>query len=302
MEILFSHLINEYDFYTFKNDFTNIAGLIKECVFLRKLYDNFHITGDCHYVGIFLIGRNVTHTYHDFNYLSSLRGIKYFLYKFVWVDLPIFLSKEIIFVSPFTKNAAFRLSKAIKKKGLVINNCVPYFESKKTKSTSSNKKIIAFNTGPQKNIDTLILSLDNFKNIELHIIGEPLKQKKSSNFSIMYYTDLSHEKLQLLYNSCDLLWFVSIYEGFGMPVIEAQQIQIPVITSNNSSLAWVSGDGAILVDNPKSIDENTKALFNGLYNETIINNVVKNGIINTKRFSVSEFKRSYISFFNSITL
>ena len=104
--------------------------------------------------------------------------------------------------------------------------------------------------------------------------------------------------MELLYSSCDLLWFASIHEGFGMPVIEAQQIEIPVITSNNSSLKWVSGNGAFFISNPKDIEENKLAITKVLYNYEIREKLINEGKANLKRFSISKFKKDYHNFLN----
>lgn len=298
IEILFSHLKNDFSHYTMKNDFKNIFGLIKECIFLRKTYTNFHITGDCHYVGIFLAGKNVTHTYHDFNYLSTLNGLKYLLYNFIWVTLPVFFSKKIVFISPYTKQVASNYSKIFNNKGIIIFNCVPEFSKKNIKRNPNKKKILAFNTGVQKNISTLISSLKGLNNIELHLIGKPWSSVYSDNIKLYTYSDLSHKELELLYSSCDLLWFASIHEGFGMPIIEAQQIEIPVITSNNSSLKWVSGNGAFFISNPKDIEENKLAITKVLYNYEIREKLINEGKANLKRFSISKFKKDYHNFLN----
>lgn len=59
---------------------------------------------------------------------------------------------------------------------------------------------------------------------------------------------LTRAELQALYENCALLLFPSLYEGFGLPVLEAMQAGAPVITSNTSSLPEVAGDAARLID------------------------------------------------------
>ena len=188
-----------------------------------------------------------------------------------------------------------KLSNQIKKKSIVINNCVPKFKKFSVKS-NSKKKILAFNTNPQKNIPTLLSILKSFDNIELHLIGNSFLINTNRKIYIHQYSNLSHNELECLYNKCDLLWFVSLHEGFGMPVIEAQQIGLPVITSKNSALEWVSGGGAIFVNDPTNLEENIQALKNGLYNKRIINEIVKLGKANIERFSLNKFHEEYLIF------
>lgn len=67
------------------------------------------------------------------------------------------------------------------------------------------------------------------------------------------------EELPLWYNSAELFVFPSLYEGFGLPVLEAMACGTPVVTSDRSSLPEVTGDVALRVD-PRSVDDLTNAL------------------------------------------
>src|SRR5438128_5903990 len=67
------------------------------------------------------------------------------------------------------------------------------------------------------------------------------------------------EDLRVLYSSCTLFAFPSLYEGFGMPVLEAMACGAPVVSSNASSLPEVVGDAALLV-NPLDVEGLTAAM------------------------------------------
>ena len=68
----------------------------------------------------------------------------------------------------------------------------------------------------------------------------------------------------------------SYFEGFGIPVIEAQQCGCPVITSNVSSLPEVAGEGAILVD-PFSVSEIAGAMKKAVEDVTLMNDLIEKG-------------------------
>jgi glycosyltransferase involved in cell wall biosynthesis len=70
---------------------------------------------------------------------------------------------------------------------------------------------------------------------------------------------LPDEDLPALYNAADLFCFPSLYEGFGLPVLEAMACGVPVLTSNTSSLPEVAGEAAILVD-PYNVSEIAAAM------------------------------------------
>ncbi|MCS7287390.1 MAG: glycosyltransferase family 1 protein [Anaerolineae bacterium] len=76
------------------------------------------------------------------------------------------------------------------------------------------------------------------------------------------------EDLPALYSAADLFVFPSLYEGFGLPVLEAMACGVPVICSNTSSLPEVAGDAALLVD-PTDVQALAKAIERALTDETL---------------------------------
>ncbi len=78
--------------------------------------------------------------------------------------------------------------------------------------------------------------------------------------------------------------FPSFYEGFGLPILEAQIAGIPVVTSNISSMPEIAGSSAILVD-PNKPEEIAEAAFKLISDEILKNDIIKRGFENVKRFS-----------------
>ncbi len=106
--------------------------------------------------------------------------------------------------------------------------------------------------------------------------------KNNSMVHILGYVDQTD--LVGIMNLAELLLFPSRYEGFGLPVLEAQSCGIPVITSKISSLPEVSGDGAIFVD-PESISEICEAIKKVSADKILRDKLVKAGFKNVARFS-----------------
>ena len=77
---------------------------------------------------------------------------------------------------------------------------------------------------------------------------EETARRRSLQAKVLCPGLLSTNDLQLLYSSADLFVFPSLYEGFGMPVLEAMACGAPVLTSNSTALAEVAGDAAVLAD------------------------------------------------------
>ncbi len=90
---------------------------------------------------------------------------------------------------------------------------------------------------------------------------------------------VADQDLPALYRGAKALLFPSLFEGFGLPILEAQACGCPVVTSNISSMPEVAGKGAILV-NPYSVDD----IVNGI-RKINRNKLIKAGFENIKRFS-----------------
>src|SRR5690606_18012660 len=78
---------------------------------------------------------------------------------------------------------------------------------------------------------------------------------------------------------CDVLCFPSFFEGFGMPIIEAQATGRPVITSNYGAMKEVAGEGAVLVD-PNNGVEIKNALERIFEDSVLRSNLISKGLLN----------------------
>lgn len=95
---------------------------------------------------------------------------------------------------------------------------------------------------------------------------------------------ISAAEKQLLYQHAAQFVFPSLYEGFGIPVLEAMRNGIPVICANTSSLPEVAGDGALLVD-PLNVDDIADAMLTLLTDSLRAGQLAQRGAISAKRFS-----------------
>ena len=113
---------------------------------------------------------------------------------------------------------------------------------------------------------------------------------------IVFLEDVSDDDLISLYSGCHCLVFPSLYEGFGLPILEAMRCGAPVITSNVSSCPEVAGDAAILV-NPYNINEITEALNQIGKDQMLRKNLMEKGFKRASLFSwdkmANEMKQIY---------
>lgn len=110
--------------------------------------------------------------------------------------------------------------------------------------------------------------------------------------------EVSDEELQELYSNAKAFVFVSKYEGFGLPIIEAMQYGIPVLTSNNSACAEIAGEAAILCD-PFCTDDITSKLIY-LLTEADCDELVKCGYERAKQFSYDISANRLLEIINSV--
>lgn len=95
---------------------------------------------------------------------------------------------------------------------------------------------------------------------------------------------ISESDLPSLYRGSLGLVFPSLYEGFGLPVVEAMACGVPVLTSTISSLPEVAGNAAILVD-PVSVDAITDGITKLVNDSELREHLVQKGLLRAKRFS-----------------
>lgn len=109
---------------------------------------------------------------------------------------------------------------------------------------------------------------------------------------------VSNEELLILYNLATLMAFPSVYEGFGLPVVEAWACGTPVLTSNNSSLVQIAGDGAIIV-NPKDKKDITRGL-NYALTECDLGELLRKGQKQLELFRWDRVAQASIASFNKL--
>jgi glycosyltransferase involved in cell wall biosynthesis len=150
---------------------------------------------------------------------------------------------------------------------------------------------------PRKNITRLFLAFELFKsrnncNVKLLIAGniywkndeiKSIFNASKYKEDIIFLGRVTDDDLRLLLPSALCLMFVSLFEGFGVPIIEAFHSNTPVITSNTSSMPEVAGNAAILV-NPFNTEEISNAMIEIYNNENLRLELIEKGNFQKLRF------------------
>lgn len=119
---------------------------------------------------------------------------------------------------------------------------------------------------------------DNFRLVR---VGKPLGDSITFN-------NIDDSTLNEIYNACDILLFPSLYEGFGLPIVEAFATGLPVVTSDIPTIREVAGNGAILV-NPTNMEEVIEGVKESL---NLSKELSLRGIERSTAFSFNKFRRS----------
>lgn len=149
----------------------------------------------------------------------------------------------------------------------------------------------------RKNVPTLLKSFYKLKksNVDHKLVvvgGKGWKYTKIFDLieelnlkNEVIFTDyVSDEDLVKLYNAADLFVYPSLYEGFGLPPLEAMACACPVITSNTSSLPEVVGDAGIMID-PNDVDSLTESMLKILTDNQLREEMSRKSLERAKMFS-----------------
>lgn len=150
---------------------------------------------------------------------------------------------------------------------------------------------------PRKNIPNLIEAFNKIKDknskLKLLLVGKKgwkfesifnLINALKLNERVIYVGYVQDEDIPLLINAAELFVYPSIYEGFGLPPLEAMACGTPVITSDISSLPEVAGDAGIMVD-PYNVNELADEIIKVLNNNKLKEELSRKGQERTKLFS-----------------
>ncbi len=262
-----------------------------------------HITGDVNYLAYGLPPGRTLITVHDLGHYSrTLKGWKKWVYRQFWLDGPLHRVAMLTAISEFTKNELIRLLGIPEEKITVIPDpLLPGFDYSPKESMPLRPIILQIGSGSNKNLSRLIEAVAGL-DVRLLLVNrlyDPALKARLVELKIDYEqrTDLDYEGLQQAYRDCDILFFASEYEGFGMPILEAQATGRPVITSNLASMPEVAGvEGAILV-NPfsiKSIHLGIKRVINDPY---LRGNLVAKGQENIRKYTVQNISHQYLELY-----
>lgn len=276
---------------------TTIRDIFKNAFFaMARARGVVHITGDAQYLALCMPFKKTVLTIHDCGYLRNVKGLKGLVYRWLWFTLPCLLANRITVISEATREVLEDELGVLGSKLRVVENCLPEgLERKKTPFNEFCPKILQIGTGRHKNLDNLIKAVADL-NCELKIVGrvsaDNLEALKVTGVKYSVEFAVSDSRLREIYTESDILFFASRHEGFGLPILEAQQVGLPVITSNLYSMPHVAGDAAIIVD-PEDFEAIRRGIVDIVSDGDFRQRLVAGGHINAERFKPENIANQY---------
>jgi glycosyltransferase involved in cell wall biosynthesis len=284
----------------------NAAGTLKNLLFFRPKdeADIYHMTGQAHYIALVLPRRRTVLSIMDVRFLYMYSGLRRFVLKKLLLDLPVKRLDYITAISEETKREIVRHTGCDPAKIRVLDlPLVDDFDPGEGLPFNAEKpRLLQVGTTDNKNIPNVARALRGLR-CKLVIIGRldetQLSSLRENNVDFENMIDLDDEALKKEYRNADIVIFCSIYEGFGLPIIEAQSMRKPVVTSDLSPMKETAGRGAAFAD-PHDAESIRKSIAIVIEDAEYRASIVQEGVENVRRFEPQSIAARYAELYDSI--
>ncbi len=167
-------------------------------------------------------------------------------------------------------------------------------EKTKRKHKIFGKYLLSVGVNPRKNTERIIDAFHLAKageNLKLVLVGRPNFLKVEEQRDVRILGHLEEDEISALYTGAEALVYPSLYEGFGVPILDAFNCRCPVVTSNLSSMPEVAGSAAVLVD-PYSTDSIVEGIKQAISTRQTL---IKKGLARVKAFSWEKTARETLA-------
>ena len=268
--------------------------------------DVFHVTGDSGYIALALTGRRTILTIHDCSTFHRTRGVHRFMYWLLWLWLPARKARLVTVVSDSTKRDVLSITGVSPEKVRVIHNGIGrgFFAASDADRWDGRRLPVLLQVGTKanKNVERLAEAIDGLP-CQLVLVGSPMESQLSAltryGVNFVVRRNLSESELIEAYMSCDLVTFVSLSEGFGLPIIEGQACGRPVVASNIEPHREIAGQSACLVD-PLDVKDIRAGIERVLADFEYRKELVERGRRNARRFTPEQMALGYAAAYREI--
>lgn len=283
---------------------THPFRILRNCVWARGRQGEVnHITGDAYYLAVGLCSRRTVLTIHDCVALNRLTGWRKLVIRWLWYRLPTWRARMVTVISEEARRELLSYVRIPEERVRTIPNCIgDEFQASPKAAWPERPVLLHIGTTPNKNLANLGRALKGMP-VEVRIIGRPTEKDHAvlaeCGISYTFAAGLSDEQIVQEYEASDAVVFASTYEGFGLPIVEAQAVGRPVVTSALPPMSTVAGQGACLVNphDPLSIREGvTRILASKPYRDELI----QSGYANAQKYRVQRIVDQYVAIYEEI--
>ena len=251
-----------------------------------------------------LFYRNQIATHHDITYIRHPESYARAFRSLYRLMTPILLSniRALLTVSNFSKGEISQFYDYPEKNIFVVPNAVSdAFQPGPAVNRDKNYLLAVSSPCAHKNFSRMIeafLTLHDYPDLQMHIVGgahqvfsDPyLQRQASSDPRIRFLGRLSDQELIAQYQGASAFVFPSLYEGFGIPPLEAQACGCPVVAANAASIPEVLQTSALYFD-PTDVSHIATAMQRVLTDEPLRQSLRRRGLHNVSRFSWEDSAR-----------
>lgn len=288
----------------------------------KKRVDLLH--QPCFSAPIFYKGKKII-TIHDLYTIKNASDVPFFSRQFFgrWMPFSYKYVDHIIAISEYTKKDIIKYLKIPNNKITVIyeagdEKCkkITNFDQInliKNKFSINGDYMIHIGTlTPRKNLEFLIKVytqvIKKNPNIKLVITGKKgwyyqnlfdITNKLGLNKKVIFTGYITNFEKSVLYSGAKIFLFPSLYEGFGLPLLEAMNCEVPIISSNVTSIPEVVGEAGILLD-PHNEKEWIKSINKVLSDQNLRNKMIEKSLLRSKQFSWEKTAKETLKVYEKI--
>ncbi len=273
--------------------------------FLKSLpkVDLVHVLGDVHYVAPWIPSPQV-HTIHDLESLLQGNALSKKVKKFLWLQQAVKHAASVSVISAHTQEQFCNAVPQVRDKTRVIPNPLLLKPKGEFQKDTQFLHFLSVGTKANKNLERVAQALSQLSvSFQWHIVGALSREQQQFFTAIKLpftnYKNLSSESLSELYAKAHVLLFPSLYEGFGLPILEAQAHGTVVLTSNITAMPEVAGTGAFLVD-----PMDTAAILSGIHqlveSKDLQTKLIAAGYENIKKYQIEAIADHYLTWYQEV--
>ena len=262
-----------------------------------------HIAGEVHFLDLLMKKRKVVLTILDCCVMDRKKGVALTIMKQLYLVWPVRKAEYVTAISEATKREIIQYAGCAADKVHVIPVAVsPMYKPAPRDFNQTRPNILHIGTSYNKNLLRLAQALEGL-DCKLTIIGKLSREQENElkirNISYENKYNITPEEMYKQYVDCDMLAFASTSEGFGMPIVEANAVERPVVTGNVTSMPEVAGDAACLVD-PYNVNDIRRGIEYVINDSRYREQLIQNGRRNRMRFDADTIVDSYYQLYRKI--